>query len=163
MAASPDSPIAFAQLCKTCRQLEDLDAILNWQEDDLSEGLWTYHDQWPGLPHLEASANSGCDFCRLLRETLLSAPEKRSWPNESHAGACIQIRRATHDDSDHRPLRLYGFEASLLGFKLDFDGDLREVEVRKVFFQTWTKEQKVNFQPASMDAAYCDPPEPLMF
>ncbi|KAJ0125450.1 het-domain protein [Diaporthe amygdali] len=151
MAASADLPSALAQLCKICRQLEDFDTILECRPDDPSDrDLWAYDDQWPGLPHLEASANSGCDFCRLLRETLLSAPERQSWPNGSLAGVRIQISRATYDDCDYNPLRLYGLEASLLGYTPSFGGTLQGFEVRKVVFQAWTKEQKVKLS-ASVD------------
>lgn len=70
MAASKELAVAVAQLCKTCRQLENFDKTLDPQIGRLDGELWTLDDQWPDVPLLEASAKDECDFCRLLRESL---------------------------------------------------------------------------------------------
>lgn len=71
MAGSEELLIVLSQLCATCRQLENFDKILDPQTGSVDGQLWTLDGQWPELPVLEISAKAVCDFCGLLRESLL--------------------------------------------------------------------------------------------
>ena len=72
--------IQAAKLCKYCQVLSfnDSDPRFKGITEDgtqpyLCVGLeYQVHDSLPDLPILQESAKGGCDFCRLLRGTILS-------------------------------------------------------------------------------------------
>lgn len=78
-----DSPIG-ANLCRRCQVLGFLDLTrgFNCIKHDYGEYFSKaldieVHDALPGLPRLDASAVDGCDFCRLLRDTVISENTSR--------------------------------------------------------------------------------------
>lgn len=93
MAASKELSVELSQLCTTCRQLENFDKILDPQIGGVDGDLWMLDDQLPELPLLETSARSGCDFCRLLLKSLMSAPDDHTRPDDNLAKVHIQMPR----------------------------------------------------------------------
>lgn len=145
MAASKELTVAVAQLCKTCRQLENFDKILDPQIGRLDGELWTLDDQWPDLPLLEASAKAGCDFCRLLRESLLSAPEDHSRRNATLARVHIRMLRVIELCKDNSL-----WTSALCGFQADLRFPRSSepwVTVRRAAFVTWTDLNPQMFHP----------------
>lgn len=142
MAASEESSVGIAQLCKACRQLENIDQII------VDGELWTHDDQWPELPLLETSAKSGCDFCRLLRQSLLSAPGEQPWPDETLARVHIimlpMVKEIAGDNSRPAPA-LCGFWADLRFPRSR--SRMPWTTVKRVAFVTWADSNAQIFHP----------------
>jgi hypothetical protein len=71
--------IQAAKLCKYCNVLSFDDSHPGFK--GIKDGTQSYllvdldyevHDSLPDLPVLHESAKGGCDFCHLLRDTILS-------------------------------------------------------------------------------------------
>lgn len=148
--------MAFAQLCKTCQQLEDPEKILEWAPDRRwGRDMWAYDDKWPGLPLLKASAESGCDFCGLLRRSLLSDSAKRSpRPNEILTSASIEIYRESevYPSKEGEFLKVFGFVATLYGFEPGFHGSLERTHLETGRFPVWVTESQVNVRLSLMNS-----------
>lgn len=76
MAGAKFRPRHIAQLCSICRELELLgtDRYLSFEHED----------EWPELNGLGQSASvGGCDFCKMLRESIISAPDDQATPSKN--------------------------------------------------------------------------------
>lgn len=137
----PDEP---ATLCKTCRgahyeALRD-DQSGKWKEVNhggIHRIMLQYRtslqslstDMWPGLPRLLNSAKSGCGFCALVREAILSNESRDAWLGLIEGGLTedtpSQLDMSFTYLSEHRYIGLAYLELTIVHVMTDLKIQLR--------------------------------------
>lgn len=144
-AISPQEvPNEPATLCKTCQEahheaLRD-DETNKWKEVNHGgiprimlqyrtslRSLFT--DMWPGLPRLLNSAKSGCGFCALVREAILSNESRDAWLGLIEGGLTedtpSQLDMSFTYLSEHRYIGLAYLELTVVHVMTDLKIQLR--------------------------------------
>lgn len=89
------SPSRTAQLCSHCRHLELLgtDRFL----------CLAYEDEWPGFGGLAQSSTAGCDFCGMLRDSLVSAALPMALERRAEGSRRVRVViRGLEDSFSHK-------------------------------------------------------------
>ncbi|KKY28927.1 putative heterokaryon incompatibility [Diplodia seriata] len=78
-ASTPDNAVVDTVLCNRCKSLEIDDRSLCSPTDPCAPRTavnikveFEYHDTFPELPDLKSSAEAGCGFCKMLRQTIIN-------------------------------------------------------------------------------------------
>lgn len=86
-------------------------------------------DMWPDLPHLRSSARSGCGFCALIGEAILSKESKDAWSRLIEGGIIedtpSQLKMSFAYLSEHRYIGLAYLELTILHVMSDLKIQLR--------------------------------------
>lgn len=101
-----------AQLCGTCSVLEAGRTFSSSVLQYCLQTAFVIADVRPGLPQLARSATSGCDFCKLLHERLLAAPDVQVWTSAESAKVDVVFSLVLDAHvGDVDPRKVHGFVA----------------------------------------------------